>query len=115
MPKTLSSLRGLVLLCAALLLLQQLAPSLAAAEPEVVIRWGPLRVGDKVGLKEVGPAYDLEVAREVQTTGYTFRQVQRLEGTVFLIFTPPEAVQLAPGLVREVWIPATSIRAVRVR
>jgi hypothetical protein len=37
------------------------------------------------------------------------------EGTTFLVLTPPDELRLAPGLVKEIWIPASAVRVVQVR
>ena len=72
--------------------------------------WGPLRVGDSVGIKDLGPCYELQVAPSIPGTGYKLRSIERQQGTTFLVLTPPEFL-MAPGLVKEIWIPTTAVRS----
>ena len=79
-------------------------------------RWGPLTVGDRIGIKEVGSFYELQVVpRMVGGVGYRLQQIAVTEGTTFLVLAPPDELQLAPGLVKEIWIPASAVRSVQVR
>jgi len=90
-----------------------------AADPAPEIpppaRWGPLQVGDRVGMVDIGPAYQLNLAPAGQKSGYRLQRIVRSEGTTLLVLAPPEEVTLALGLVREIWIPTTAIRSVQVR
>jgi hypothetical protein len=79
-------------------------------------RWGPFTVGDRIGIKEVGSFYELQVApRAAGGVGYRLQQIAVTEGTTFLVLTPPDELRLAPGLVKEIWIPASAVRSVQVR
>ncbi len=80
-------------------------------------RWGPLTVGDRIGIKEVGSFYELQVAPRaaVGGAGYRLQQIAVTDGSTFLVLAPPEELRLATGLVKEIWIPASAVRSVQVR
>jgi len=88
----------------------------STANPAGRDRWGPLTVGDRIGIKEVGAFYELLVApRAAGGVGYRLQQIAVTEGTTFLVLAPPDELRLAPGLVKEIWIPASAVRSVQVR
>jgi hypothetical protein len=87
----------------------------SAPAPAGPLRWGPLAVGDRAGLRETGPFYELTVAPGREATGYRLQRIVRSEESTLLVFTPPEGLPEAPGLVKEIWIPVTAIRSVQVR
>ena len=88
----------------------------STANPAGRDRWGPLTVGDRIGIKEVGSFYELQVApRAAGGIGYRLQQIAVTEGTTFLVLAPPDELRLAPGLVKEIWIPASAVRSVQVR
>ena len=88
----------------------------STANPAGRDRWGPLTVGDRIGIKEVGSFYELQVApRAGGGIGYRLQQIAVTEGTTFLVLAPPDELRLAPGLVKEIWIPASAVRSVQVR
>jgi hypothetical protein len=76
-----------------------------------------LTVGDRIGIKEVGSFYELQVAPRaaVGGAGYRLQQIAVTDGSTFLVLAPPEELRLAPGLVKEIWIPASAVRSVQVR
>lgn len=79
-------------------------------------RWGPVAVGDRIGIKEVGSFYELQVAPRVPgSTGYRLQQIAVTEGTTFLVLAPPDELGLAHGLVKEIWILASAVRSVQIR
>ena len=88
----------------------------STANPAGRDRWGPLTVGDRIGIKEVCAFYELLVApRAAGGVGYRLQQIAVTEGTTFLVLAPPDELRLAPGLVKEIWIPASAVRSVQVR
>lgn len=108
---------GLTLVLAGLITLGLVAQRMSHAQVaeidpnHVSEKWGPLKEGDRVGLKEVGPLYELQIATLNQGAGYLVKSIQHRQGTTFLVLTPPEASLMAPGLVKEIWIPTTAVRS----
>lgn len=87
----------------------------SAPAPAGPLRWGPLAVGDRAGLREAGPFYELTVAPGRDATGYRLQRIVPSEESTLLVFTPPAVPAELPGLVKEIWIPVTAIRSVQVR
>jgi hypothetical protein len=86
-----------------------------AAEAPDPARWGPLSVGDYVGLKEVGVFYDLLLFPEgQQASAYRLRRIIRSEGSTFLVVSPPAEGLYPPALVKEIWIATGAVRSVRI-
>jgi hypothetical protein len=90
----------------------------AASVPQPVANWGPLRVGDKVGLKETPPFFELQLHAADRTTGDGYevvRIVREADQGFVVLAPPPDTLAITPGQVRELWIPWAMVRIIRVR